>query len=544
MTVLTMSRSSGAEPIHLGDSVQLTVECRPCRSRSCSSPTAERSPCASSARAASSGSQTVAVVAPDDAGSLHARSADDVVEIAGYLHSEEHIRAARSPPTPTRSIPGYGFLAENARLRRRGRSRRADLGRTPAEALRLGGDKLAAKRIAREAGVPVLPGRYARRDRLPPAREGRGRRRRSRDARRSLPGRARRGACRRRNERPRSVRRRNPLLRALPRAAAPRRGAAARGWSRDGRGGRRARLLGAAATPEGARGGAGSCARRRRCAHSCSDAAVAFGKAIGYRERRNGRVRPGRRRVLLPRAERAHPGRAPRDRSRHRPRPRRAPDPHRRGRTRLQQLVTRPKGTRSRFGFMPKIQGHSSLRLAASSGSGFQVTTCYLALEAPFASTSGVEEGDEVGLSYDPMIAKLIAHGRDSRRGARTLSRRPRRDRGRRASRRTSRSCAGSSRIRSFAQAKRRPHSSPEHPPLSPSRFSRRPAPVRARRGGSTSRTAAPRRHPTSTSRRTATGRCTARAPSPRPCREPSSASRSSQATTCEPASRSSSSRR
>ena len=26
---------------------------------------------------------------------------------------------------------------------------------------------------------------------------------------------------------------------------------------------------------------------------------------------------------------------------------------------------------------------------------------------------AGVEEGDEIGLSYDPMIAKLIARGRD-----------------------------------------------------------------------------------------------------------------------------------
>src|SRR5207248_1296146 len=37
---------------------------------------------------------TVAVVAPDDEGSLHARRANEVVEIDNYLHSEEHIRAA------------------------------------------------------------------------------------------------------------------------------------------------------------------------------------------------------------------------------------------------------------------------------------------------------------------------------------------------------------------------------------------------------------------------------------------------------------------
>ena len=54
---------------------------------------------------------TVAVVAPDDRGSLHARSADETVEIASYLDSEEHVRAARK--TGADAIhPGYGFLAE------------------------------------------------------------------------------------------------------------------------------------------------------------------------------------------------------------------------------------------------------------------------------------------------------------------------------------------------------------------------------------------------------------------------------------------------
>ena len=55
---------------------------------------------------------TVAVVAPDDTGSLHARSADETVEIRSYLDSEEHIRAAKQ--TGADAIhPGYGFLAEN-----------------------------------------------------------------------------------------------------------------------------------------------------------------------------------------------------------------------------------------------------------------------------------------------------------------------------------------------------------------------------------------------------------------------------------------------
>ncbi len=102
------------------------------------------------------GIETVSVVAPDDAGSLHARSADHRIEISSYLNSEEHIRAAKESGADA-IHPGYGFLAENADFA----AGSVGVGLTwigpPPEALRLGGDKLAAKRIAREAGVPVLP---------------------------------------------------------------------------------------------------------------------------------------------------------------------------------------------------------------------------------------------------------------------------------------------------------------------------------------------------------------------------------------------------
>jgi acetyl/propionyl-CoA carboxylase alpha subunit len=102
------------------------------------------------------GIETVAVVAPDDTGSLHARAADDVVEIASYLHSEEHIRAAKA--TGADAIhPGYGFLAENGEFAEAVEAAEITwVGPSP-EALRLGGDKLAAKQIARAAGVPTLP---------------------------------------------------------------------------------------------------------------------------------------------------------------------------------------------------------------------------------------------------------------------------------------------------------------------------------------------------------------------------------------------------
>jgi acetyl/propionyl-CoA carboxylase alpha subunit len=102
------------------------------------------------------GIATVAVVAPDDKGSLHARSADETLEIASYLFSEEHIRAAKQ--TGSDAIhPGYGFLAESPDFAEAvGAAELVWVGPSP-EALRAGGDKLEAKRIAREAGVPVVP---------------------------------------------------------------------------------------------------------------------------------------------------------------------------------------------------------------------------------------------------------------------------------------------------------------------------------------------------------------------------------------------------
>ena len=101
------------------------------------------------------GVATVAVAAPDDRGSLHARSADETVEIESYLSADEHLRAARE--TGAEAIhPGYGFLAESPAFARAVEDAGLVFVGPGAEALAAGGDKLAAKRIAREAGVPVL----------------------------------------------------------------------------------------------------------------------------------------------------------------------------------------------------------------------------------------------------------------------------------------------------------------------------------------------------------------------------------------------------
>ena len=99
---------------------------------------------------------TVAVVAPNDRGSLHARSADETVDVLSYLFSEEQIRAAKQ--TGAQAIhPGYGFLAENPDFAEAIEAAGLVFVGPSPEALRAGGDKLESKRIAAAAGVPVVP---------------------------------------------------------------------------------------------------------------------------------------------------------------------------------------------------------------------------------------------------------------------------------------------------------------------------------------------------------------------------------------------------
>src|ERR671930_476499 len=102
------------------------------------------------------GIATVAVTPTDDRESLHARSADETVEISSYLEPEEHLRAA-SESGADAIHPGYGFLAESPEFAALVEDAGLGWVGPPPDVLRAGGDKLEAKRIAREAGVPVVP---------------------------------------------------------------------------------------------------------------------------------------------------------------------------------------------------------------------------------------------------------------------------------------------------------------------------------------------------------------------------------------------------
>ena len=102
------------------------------------------------------GIESVAVVAGRRSRRLHARTADQAIEIASYLDPAEHVRAALEAGADA-VHPGYGFLAENAGFAEDVIAAGLTWVGPPPDALRLGGDKLEAKRIAREAGVPTLP---------------------------------------------------------------------------------------------------------------------------------------------------------------------------------------------------------------------------------------------------------------------------------------------------------------------------------------------------------------------------------------------------
>ncbi len=99
---------------------------------------------------------TVAVASPEDRKALHAESADALVEISSYLDPAEHVRATREAGADS-IHPGYGFLSESADFAEAVLEAGLTWVGPPPAALRAGGDKLAAKETARAAGVPVLP---------------------------------------------------------------------------------------------------------------------------------------------------------------------------------------------------------------------------------------------------------------------------------------------------------------------------------------------------------------------------------------------------
>ena len=109
------------------------------------------------------GLTSIAVYADPDAGARHVALADEAYPLGGSTAADTYLSfaallAAAGKARADAVHPGYGFLSENADFAQAV----TDAGLTwigpPPQAIRDLGDKVAARRIARQAGAPLVPG--------------------------------------------------------------------------------------------------------------------------------------------------------------------------------------------------------------------------------------------------------------------------------------------------------------------------------------------------------------------------------------------------
>jgi geranyl-CoA carboxylase alpha subunit len=109
------------------------------------------------------GLRTIAVYSDADRGAAHAREADTAVRIGGAAPRDSYLNitaivAAAKRAGANAVHPGYGFLAENADFAQAVIDAKLTWVGPPPAVIRQMGDKAEAKRIARAAGVPTIPG--------------------------------------------------------------------------------------------------------------------------------------------------------------------------------------------------------------------------------------------------------------------------------------------------------------------------------------------------------------------------------------------------
>jgi acetyl-CoA carboxylase biotin carboxylase subunit len=117
------------------------------------------------------GIQSVAVFSEADRTSLHVRAADEAYCIGPPPSSESYLRIDKIIETAKECQadavhPGYGFLAENAMFADAVIEAGLRWIGPPPSAMRTLGDKLAARKLAQAAGVPVVPGTDVEMDRF------------------------------------------------------------------------------------------------------------------------------------------------------------------------------------------------------------------------------------------------------------------------------------------------------------------------------------------------------------------------------------------
>ncbi|MEI8104860.1 MAG: acetyl-CoA carboxylase biotin carboxylase subunit [Actinomycetes bacterium] len=109
------------------------------------------------------GLEAVAVYSTADADAMHVRLADEAVRLGPATASESYLHipsvVAAAVTTGCDAVhPGYGFLAENPEFVDACTSNDLVFIGPPAEIMRTMGDKIAARKAMRTAGVPTVPG--------------------------------------------------------------------------------------------------------------------------------------------------------------------------------------------------------------------------------------------------------------------------------------------------------------------------------------------------------------------------------------------------
>ncbi|MFC8525936.1 acetyl/propionyl/methylcrotonyl-CoA carboxylase subunit alpha [Nocardia sp. NPDC057227] len=110
-----------------------------------------------------SGLASIAVYADPDRDAPHVRAADEAYGIGGDTPAASYLDSAKILLAAERSgadavHPGYGFLSEDESFARAVAAAGLTWIGPPAAAIRLLGDKVSARAIAREVGAPLVPG--------------------------------------------------------------------------------------------------------------------------------------------------------------------------------------------------------------------------------------------------------------------------------------------------------------------------------------------------------------------------------------------------